>query len=283
MNIPYGDQSSATRLSPQNYAFLQRYIHAESGIVIEEDKRYLLEARLVPVLREHKIESLDALTALLAANESRVLSKLVIDAMTTNETLFFRDVPMFDALRQTILPALLSAASAGRRIRIWSAAASTGQEAYSIAMVLRDLGATQHDVEIVGTDLSAHALERARKGRYLPFEVKRGLPAQFLSRYFIPDGVEWQIRNEIRDLVRFEEFDLRNDARHLGLFDLIFCRNVLIYFDADTKALILRKLRRALSANAMLALGCAETLAGNQMALQRTVIGGATFYAGEVR
>ena len=266
-------------LSPVNYAFLQKYIHAESGIVIEGDKQYLLESRLLPLLRDNRIDSLDALSSKLAARSSPSLGKLVIEAMTTNETLFFRDPVMFVGLRKQVLPALFDRVKGTRKVRIWSAAASTGQEAYSIAMMLLEMGRSKSEFEIVGTDISTQVLDRASAGKYVQFEVNRGLPTPYLMKYFSRSALEWQIKDEIRSLVRFDQLDLRQNFRSLGNFDLILCRNVLIYFDTDTKKKIVAQIRSLMSPGAVLVLGCAETVINIHDGFKRNAIGQSTFYS----
>ncbi|MGC8550412.1 MAG: CheR family methyltransferase [Acidobacteriaceae bacterium] len=266
-------------LSPQSYAFLQNFIRNESGIVIDENKEYLLETRLLPVLRRENLPSLESLCARLALRSSPGLARQVIEAMTTHETFFFRDTAVFDSLRQHILPAMLQRASASRTLRIWSAAASSGQEAYSLAMQLLELGALPSQVEIVGTDLSEKVLERAREGKYVQFEVSRGLPSPYLLKYFARTGLAWTVREEVRGMVRFQPIDLRKSFTSLGLFDLVLCRNVLIYFDLETKRQVLSGLRQALDPQGILALGSAETLLNLDCGLHPQVIGSCTFYA----
>ena len=268
----------APSLSGQNYAYLQQYIRAESGIVIDEDKQYLLETRLLPVAKKHGLLSLDSLSAALSARSIPGLGVSVIEAMTTNETLFFRDDSLFEALRTTVLPLLLQRLRGTRRLRIWSAAASSGQEAYSLAMMLSEMGQTSADVEIVGTDLATHVLDRARKGVYGQFEISRGLPSSYLSRFFSQVGAEWEIKEQVRRLVRFQQFDLRQDPRALGVFDLILCRNVLIYFDTVTKAAILQSLRQQMAPSGLLVLGCAETIINVHTGFRREIFGQAAFY-----
>ena len=270
---------NAALLSPKNYAFLQQYIHSESGIVIDGDKQYLLESRLLPILREHRIDSLDALSGILASRSSAPLSKLVIEAMTTNETLFFRDTAMFDALKVGVFPSLFERTRGVRRLRIWSAASSSGQEAYSLAMMLTEMGKGRNEVEILGTDLSNQVLDRARQGKYAQFEVNRGLPGVYLTRYFTRSGLEWQLKEEVRSMVRFEQMDLRRDFSLLGSFDLILCRNVLIYFDAATKTKIIDRVKGLLHPGAVFVLGCAETIINVHSGFQRSVIGQSTFYS----
>lgn len=264
--------------SASSYAFLQHFVRAESGIVIDDDKRYLLETRLLPVARKHGLASLDGLSAALAGCPGADLRMDVIEAMTTNETLFFRDSSLFDALKTSVLPYLFDAFGRTRKIRIWSAAASSGQEAYSLAMTLSDMGKTPDDVEILGTDLAHGVLDRARRGRYGQFEVSRGLPSRFLPKYFSRTGQEWEVNADVKKFVRFEQLDLRKNFSFLGRFDLILCRNVLIYFDARTKTGILDALRAQLAPAGFLALGCAETVINVHSGFRRTTFSQAAFY-----
>ncbi len=271
--------SNGGTLSARNYAFLQKYIHAESGIVIDADKHYLLESRLMPIVRDSQLESLNALSVRLAARSSPSLAKLVIEAMTTNETLFFRDPAMFDTLSKHVFPAMFDRIKGTRKIRIWSAAASSGQEAYSIAMMMLEMGRNKTEFEILGTDISSQVLDRAREGKYVQFEVNRGLPTRLLMKYFSRSGLDWQLKEDVRSLVRFDHLDLRKDFRRLGSFDLILCRNVLIYFDTETKRPIVEAIRARLSPGAVLVLGCAETVINVHDGFRRTAIGQSTFYS----
>ncbi len=268
---------SAT-LSATNCSFLQRFIRNHSGIVIEANQRYLLEARLLPLLRGHNIDSLDGLVLELASRPSSPLASLVVEAMTTNETLFFRDSAMFDALRTHVLPLNFTKTVRGRKLRIWSAAASTGQEAYSIAIMLHEMGKTHRDVEILATDLDTQVLARARAGVYTQFDVNRGLPTPHLMKYFVRRGLEWKIQDHVQAMVHFQQFDLRQGCLSFEASDLILCRNVLIYFDAATKRQIVDQLRSALAPGAMLVLGCAETILNIHPGFQRIIHGGSSFY-----
>lgn len=270
------DQAPAC-ISPQNYSFLQRYIYGESGIVLDADKQYLLDSRLLPIVREAKLASLNELSELLSSTPTHTLGRLVVDAMTTNETLFFRDRVFFDSLRNAVLPNLFNRAP-GRKIRILSAAASTGQEAYSLAMMLLESGRSANQFEIVGTDISHRALERARAGKYIHFETGRGLPEPLLAKYFAAAGSEWVIRPEIRSLITFREMDLRDDLRSLGSFDLILCRNVLIYFDERTKQSVFDNLGHRMEPWAYLALGCSESVMRLPERYTRETVEHATFY-----
>lgn len=277
---PAAARAPATaQMSAQSYSFLQNYILRQSGIVLDEGKRYLVEARLLPIIRSENIASLDSLCQRIAANTSPLLNRIVIEAMTTNETLFFRDPVMFEALKTSVLPALLKGLNGKRKLRIWSAASSTGQEAYSLAMLLLESGITASQVEIVGTDLAENVLDRARKGRYVQFEVSRGLHMKYLSSYFTKAGLDWQLSSEVLAMVRFQQLDLRSSFHAMQDCDLILCRNVLIYFNIETKRSILAALRAKLTPGGLLVLGCAETVIGVDDSFERKVFGSSTFYA----
>ncbi len=270
--------TSPANISPENYAFLQRYIYQESGIVIDAGKHYLLESRLLPIVRQEKLSTLNDLCNLLRATAPVDLRSRVVESMTTNETLFFRDLPVFDSLQQHVLPKLVESRRDTRRISIWSAAASSGQEAYSIAMLLQDLNLDGWKVQILGTDLNQQILDKAAAGRYLQIEVNRGLPAKYLVKHFTRVGLDWQISDKLRRMVTFQQFDLRNPMRMHGPFDLVFCRNVLIYFDVETKRKILGSIRQAMASKALLALGAAETTINLDNSFERVTCGSAAFY-----
>ncbi len=279
MSTALGEQPSTQALiSPENYAFLQRYVYQESGIVIDAGKNYLLESRLLPIVKQERLSTLNDLCALLRTTALMGLRSRVIEAMTTNETLFFRDVAVFDALQNHILPGLVQSRRDTRRISIWSAAASSGQEAYSIAMILKEMNLAGWKLQILGTDLNQQILDKAAAGRYLQIEVNRGLPARHLVKYFKRAGLDWQINDELRSMVTFQRFDLRNPMRMFGPFDLVFCRNVLIYFDVETKKKILGALRQTLVREGLLALGAAETTINLDNGYRRVAYGSAAFY-----
>lgn len=271
--------SSSEVISAANYSFLQECILRGSGIVIEPGKQYLLAARLGPIARREKLSSLDELCRALRAPLSSVLQQEVIEAMTTNETFFFRDPPQYDALRGTVLPALMHSHRAANKLSFWSAAASSGQEVYSLAMMLTDMGlASSWKLRLVGTDFSEQILMRARTGRYSQFEVNRGLPVQYLVRAFDRQAQEWQLKEEFRRMVEFQQFDLRRPTASLGSFDVVFCRNVLIYFDRETKIKILEGIRATMALGGWLLLGSSENLWGLSERFERRVIGKATLY-----
>lgn len=231
---------------------------------MESSKQYLVESRVMPIVRRERLSGLDELVLILQRKQSPKLAKDVIEAMTINETYFFRDKTPFDQFRNVILPALLAARQRDRRLRIWSAAASSGQEAYSLAMILDEHAAKLPGwkIEIVGTDLSEPVLEKARKGIYSQFEVQRGLPTPMLLRHFNQIGESWQISEAMRSKVTFRQLNLLSDFTSLGRFDLIFCRNVLIYFDTALKADILGRMTRILAPDGFLTLGASESLIG---------------------
>jgi len=251
-------------MTESEFAFLRGFLKARSGLSLTVEKRYLVESRLAPVCQRFEIETLSELVAGLRRGSDRDLETAVLEAMTTNETYFFRDRAPFDLFRDVLLPRLLDSRSSSRRLRIWCAAASTGQEPYSIAMVLHEASAhfCGWQVEILATDLSAEVLEKGRAGLYNQFEVQRGLPIQLLLKHFIQVGAQWQIAPYIRSMVSFRPLNLIRDFGALGTFDVVFCRNVLIYFDGPTKADVLKRLATTLASDGALLLGASETVIG---------------------
>lgn len=245
------------------YDFLRKLLKERSGLVLSDDKQYLVESRLMPLARRARMGSLSELFAKMKQGSDRLITE-VVEAMTTNETFFFRDKIPFDHLHETVFPELLKARAARKSLRIWCAAASTGQEPYSIAMILKNMGAQLAGwrVEIIATDLSHEVLEKCKSGMYSQFEVQRGLPIQMLMTYFKQTGDVWQINPDIRAMVQFRPLNLLQDFSSLGTFDVIFCRNVLIYFDQPTKAAVLGHLANAMEPDGYLFLGAAETVVG---------------------
>jgi chemotaxis protein methyltransferase CheR len=250
-------------VTPLDYEFLRKFLRERSGLDLSSDKQYLVESRLIPLARRNGLGGIAELVAKIRAGSDALTSE-VVEAMTTNETFFFRDKVPFDHLRETIVPALLQARASRRSLRIWSAACSTGQEPYSIAMCLKQIGAALAGwrIEIVATDLSQSVLEKAKAGIFSQFEVQRGLPIQMLMKHFTQIGELWQLNADIRAMVQHRQLNLLQDFSHLGTFDVIFCRNVLIYFDQDTKAGIFEKLAKVLEPDGVLALGAAESVVG---------------------
>ena len=242
------------------FARLQRFLREASGLSLDDDKRYLVEDRLRSILRDAKLSGLDDLSRCLHANARSDLPRSVTEALTINETSFFRDKTLFQTFADQLLPRLVAARADSRRLRIWCAGCSTGQEPYSIAMLIdeRMRQLPGWHVEIVATDLSRSVIAAARQGRYRQFEVQRGLPVTLLLRHFHRSGENWQISDELRGRIAFSTLNLMDSFKDLGRFDIIFCRNVLIYFDAPIKARVLGNLSDALVDDGVLALGGAE-------------------------
>jgi len=251
-------------VTPLDYDFLRKCLKQRSGLVLSADKQYLVESRLLPVARKAGLGSLGELVAALKNGNGEALMTTVVEAMTTNETYFFRDKTPFENFRVTVLPALLAARRGSRTIRIWCAAASSGQEPYSLAIMLkemeRDLAGWR--IDLIATDLSNEVLQKARQGLYSQFEVQRGLPIQLLIKYFSQVDNLWQVAPEIRAMVKYQQLNLLSDFSRLGRFDLVFCRNVLIYFDQETKINVLNRLSSAVARDGYLVLGAAETVVG---------------------
>jgi chemotaxis protein methyltransferase CheR len=246
-----------------DYEFLRKLLRERSGLDLSSDKQYLVESRLIPLARRGGLAGIAELVQKIKSGADALTSD-VVEAMTTNETFFFRDKIPYDHLRETILPALLQARASRRSLRIWSAASSTGQEPYSIAMCLKEYGAALAGwrIEILATDLSQAVLEKSRAGIFSQFEVQRGLPIQMLVKYFTQVGDLWQINADIRAMVQQRQLNLLQDFSHLGSFDVIFCRNVMIYFDQETKVGIFERLTRVIEPDGILALGAAESVVG---------------------
>ncbi|MHC2433989.1 CheR family methyltransferase [Bradyrhizobium sp. USDA 4451] len=250
-------------MTPPDYEYLRKLLKDHSGLDLSADKQYLIESRLLPLARKSGLSGIPDLVAKIRAGSSTHTVQ-VVEAMTTNETFFFRDKVPFDHFRDTIMPDVLKARAARRSVRIWCAAGSTGQEPYSLAMCLKEMGAALAGwrVEIIATDLSQEVLEKSKAGIYSQFEVQRGLPIQLLVKYFKQSGELWQINAELRSMVQHRQLNLLHDFSQLGTFDVIFCRNVLIYFDQDTKINIFNRLARQMEADGFLVLGAAETVVG---------------------
>ncbi len=253
-------------MNPQDFEYLKDFLKTRSGIVLSADKLYLVESRLTPVARELGMSGIDELIDTLRKTVDESLKTKITDAMTTNESFFFRDQSPFDNLRDHVLPSMVAArkAKGQNRIRIWSAACSSGQEPYTIAMMLLENKAKFGDMsfEILATDLSTEIVDKAKEGAYSQFEVQRGLPIQLLVKYFTQTDTAWQISDEIRSMIRFQTFNLLDSYGVLGKFDIIFCRNVLIYFDQDTKGAILSRMADISAPDASLFLGGAESVIG---------------------
>jgi len=247
-----------------DFEFICQILRERSGLVLTNDKAYLLESRLLPVARKWKLATFDDLVRTIRTRMDEAVIRDVVEAMTTNESFFFRDTKPFDQFKQLVLPALLKNRATSRTIRIWSAACSSGQEPYSLAMILSEMAAQLNGwkIEIIGSDLSSEILGRAKEGMYSQFEVQRGLPITMLVKYFAQIGDRWQISPKIRGMVQYREFNLLQDPVPLGRFDVVFCRNVLIYFDQPTKTRVLNNVAKLMPEDGFLFLGGAETVLG---------------------
>lgn len=266
-------------LSPTDFDYVRTFVKREAAITLEDGKEYLVTSRLSPLVQRHHVGDLAGLIGRLRMNPTSPLGREVVDAMTTNETSFFRDVHPFDSLRTAVLPALIRARASRRSLRIWCGAASSGQEPYTIALVIKEHfpELASWDVQILGTDISPTMLTKAQSGTYSQLEVNRGMPATLLVKYLQRHGAHWQLREDIRKMVRFAPHNLVGHwPPTLGRFDAIFLRNVLIYFDVPTKTSILRQTRSHLADDGYLILGGAETTVGvdnnyRRVLLDRTV------------
>jgi chemotaxis protein methyltransferase CheR len=249
-------------VTPSDYEYLRKLLKERLGLDLSADKQYLVESRLVPLARKASLPGIPDLVQKMKGG-AEALTAEVVEAMTTNETFFFRDKVPFDHLKEAVLPALIQARAARRSIRIWCAASSTGQEPYSIAMILKETPALSGwRTEIVATDLSQAVLEKSKAGIFSQFEVQRALPIQLLVKYFKQTGELWQLNADIRAMVQHKQLNLLQDFSHLGTFDVIFCRNVLIYFDQDTKTRIFERMSRMIEPDGALVLGAAESVVG---------------------
>jgi chemotaxis protein methyltransferase CheR len=251
-------------MTPVEYEFLCRFLKERSGLALGPNKEYLVQSRLGPIVRSSKLSSLSEMIARLRNGSDHDMAEMVTEAMTTNESFFFRDKTPFDLLREHVLPEIIKASRGPRRLRIWCAAASTGQEPYSVAITLKEMAAELRgwSTEIVATDISKAVLDRAKAGVYTQFEVQRGLPIKQLLAYFRKTDDMWELDPGLRAMVRFEMLNLLKDFSRLGQFDIVFCRNVLIYFDEATKRDVLRRIAQRTQAGGYLMLGAAETIMG---------------------
>jgi len=250
-------------VTPTDYEYLRKLLKDRSGLDLSADKQYLIESRLLPLSRKAGLAGISELVQKMKGGSAATTTQ-VVEAMTTNETFFFRDKLPFDHFRVSIMPEILKARASRKSLRIWCAAGSTGQEPYSLAMCLKEMSAAISGwrIEILATDLSQEVLEKSRVGIYSQFEVQRGLPIQMLVKYFKQTGELWQINPDIRAMVQHRQLNLLHDFSQLGVFDVIFCRNVLIYFDQDTKIDIFNRLARITEPDGFLVLGAAETVVG---------------------
>lgn len=248
-------------LSPADFQYVSQLVRQKSAIVLEPEKSYLLEARLTPLARTEGFASIEAMVAQLRRHPFNGLHRKVVEAMTTNETSFFRDLHPFEALKSVVLPEIMKRRQAERRLTIWCAACSSGQEPYTVAMTILDHfpELASWSLRILATDLSSEMVAKSKAGRYGQIEVNRGLPAHLLVKYFEKKGMEWQVLPELQQHCEFREMNLIEPWGPLPPMDVVFLRNVLIYFDVETKRTILENVRKVLQPWGYLFLGGAET------------------------
>lgn len=252
-------------MKAEDFELFASLVKKRSGLLLTSEKAYLLESRLFSVARKHNIKSLEDMAQVLRANREEALMADITEAMTTNESFFFRDQKPFTLFQKTLLPRLMKLREAKKVIRIWSAASSSGQEAYSLAMICSEMAAKLYGwkIHIIGSDLSREMVARAKSGIYSQFEAQRGLPVTHLVKYFQQiEGDRWQLKENIREMVEFREGNLLTDFGVEGPFDIVYCRNVLIYFDMPTKARVLSSISEILQPDGFLLLGGAETVLG---------------------
>jgi chemotaxis protein methyltransferase CheR len=266
--------------SEQAFAYLRKLIYDNSAIVLEADKQYLLEARLGPMLTREHLKSFDDLVARLNSGNAGALRQRVLEAVTTHETSFFRDRHPFDLFRKTIVPRLLNERSAAKRINIWCGAASTGQEPYTLAFIIKECGLTLGgwNVDFTATDLSEEVLARARAAVFSQLEVNRGLPMPMLIKYFDKVGLEFQIKPDLRKMIVFRKLNLMEAWPPMPEMDVVFMRNVLIYFDVPTKKRVLDRLARTIRPGGYLFLGTVESTHNLSSSFQAVQVGNATCY-----
>lgn len=267
-------------IAAADFDFVSTLVRTESAIVLEAGKEYLVESRLNPVAEEEGFTSLAALVTELRRLGSEKLRRRVVEALTTNETSFFRDLEPFQLLKAAILPDLIEKRKTRQKLTIWSAACSSGQEPYSLAMLLRETfpAIASWQVTILATDLNREIVERAKAGAYTQFEVNRGLPVAYLVKYFEKNGTSWVIKPELKKNLRFECFNLLKSCAGFPEVDLILLRNVLIYFDVEVKRGILERVRKILSPDGYLLLGASETTIGIDQNFERHVVGKGVCY-----
>ncbi|GIH81470.1 CheR family methyltransferase [Planobispora longispora] len=263
-------------LTQQEFAFVSGLVRREAAIVLEPGKEYLVEARLLPLARRTGTVSVSEFVA--RAQRERALADQIVDALTTNETSWLRDREPFSAFTDVVLPDLMERRSPTQKLRVWSAACSSGQEPYGLAMLLEENLRNSMQYEIMATDISTEMLERAKTGRYSQLEVNRGLPVPMLVKYFQRAGTEWQASDSLRRNVSFQKVNLAAPLPPVQPFDVVFLRNVLIYFDLETKRSVLRRIRSLMRPDGWLFLGAAETTIGIDDGYERVVAGRASAY-----
>ena len=273
--------TTAADTIPENaLIYIRDLVLTRSAIVLEPEKDYLIQARLEPVAKESGYTSIDELAQYLRKTPSGPLHEKVVEAMTTNETSFFRDVHPFEALKETVLPEILERRAATKSLSIWCGAASSGQEPYTLAMVLREHfpQLTSWNLKFLATDISTQMLDKCREGKYSQLEVNRGLPAHLLIKYFDKKGMSWRVKDDLINIFEFKQLNLAATWPLLPKMDLVFLRNVLIYFDVQMKKDILKKIREVLQPDGYLFLGGAETTLNLDDNFQRVPLNGTSCY-----
>ncbi len=245
----------------EDIQLISSIVHRRTGIVLGPQKDYLIDTRLAPVARQFGHLSVEKLVQSIRTG-CKPAEDAAIESMTTNETLFFRDKLPFENMTNVVIPELFKKRSSSAPLRIWCAACSSGQEPYSLSMMLYEMGLGPNQVTILATDVSYSMVERAKNGMYSQFEIQRGLPTKFLDKYFLQDGLTWRTSPRLSERIEFRQFNLLDDFAYLGVFDVIFCRNILIYFDEARKKDILRRLSKSMAHDGYLFLGAAETVLG---------------------
>jgi chemotaxis protein methyltransferase CheR len=267
-------------LNPNDYSYIRTLIKEKAALVLEDGKEYLVEARLTPVAKREGFASLDEFIGRLRTQPLNGLHRKAIEAMTINETSFFRDWRPFEVLKKQIIPEIIAKNSVMKTINIWSAASSSGQEAYSLAILIKDNfpQLASWSVKISGSDVSTEMVERSKTGRYAQIEVNRGMPAPLLVKYFLRTGLDWSVKDDIKRMVEFMPANLAGDWPHLPRMDVVMLRNVMIYFDGETKKKILGRVRMLLKPGGILFLGAAETTLNIDNAYERVTAEGTSFY-----
>jgi len=267
-------------LATQDFDFLRDLVIAGPGIVLEPDRQHVVEARLAQLALHEGFDSVSHLIQGVRKNPPAQLQRKLLDVITNNETWFFRDTQQFETLRKFVLPELITARQASRKLVVWSAACSTGQEPYSIAMLVREHfpELQSWNFQIIATDYSSTALQRAQLGKYSRFEVNRGMPAILLAKYFLRDGLDWQLRPEIRGMIEFRPINLTQPSANIPRSDIVWLRNVLIYFDRGTRHELLQRIRFALTDDALMVLGAAENISDLQIGLKPLQINNTCWY-----
>ena len=277
---------SKIKITPSEFQIMSKYILDVSGISLAPGKEYLIETRLSQIIDEMNVKSYQDLHSRARADSTGTLEKRIIDAISTNETYFFRDIAPFELIQHKLIPDLIDrrsrngAMATNAGIKIWSSASSTGQEIYSIAMILRDLriDPIKYNIKLLATDISDAAIAQASYGKYNRFEVTRGLPKQRLDRYFNPDGDSWRIKDEIRAMVTFRKMNLMKPFAGMGKFDMILCRNVAIYFTSQDRKKLFEKLAETLEPDGILIIGSTESLTNDISFFQPQRYLNSTFY-----